>query len=114
LTLHKADFGTRAAWASGVFHAVGVVIQVTQGTADKVTEIATEFRRPHAVPVHDLRPVEGQSTAVASTTFHLDAESEAAMGNSHSGRPASESLEWVYAYRISEGDPFQKVYESVA
>ena len=26
----------------------------------------------------------------------------------------SESLEWVYAYRISEGDLFQKAYESEA
>jgi len=74
LTLHKADFNTRATWTSGVFHMVRVVVQVTQGTADKVTETATEFRRPNGVPVRSLRPVEGQVTAVAST-FHLDAVS---------------------------------------
>jgi len=41
LTLHKADSGTR----------VTFTVQVTQSTADKVTEITTEIRRLNVVPL---------------------------------------------------------------
>ena len=94
--------------------AVRVLVQVTQGTADNVTEIATEFRRLNVVPVRGLRPVEGQFTAVASTLFTWTPFLKPLWATLTVVAQFSESLEWVYAYLISEGDLFRKVYESEA
>ena len=104
LTLHKADFGTR----------VTFTVQVTQGTADKVTEITTEIRRLNVVPIRDLRSVEGQYTAIASSIFTWTPFLKPLWATLTVVAQFSESLEWVYAYLISEGDLFQKVYESEA
>jgi len=80
LTLHKADYGTRVAWTSGVIHVVTTrtqvnkctvraVVQVMQVTGDEVTEITTAFRRLNVVPVRDLRSYVGRCTAIASGMF---------------------------------------------
>jgi len=98
---------TRVTWTSSVF-------QMKQGTADRVTEIPTEFRRLNAVPIRDLRTDEGKYTAVANCIV--------TRGRflSRYGQPwpwshrFPELLVWVYAYLISEGDLFREVYSPKA
>jgi len=98
VTLPKDDSGTR----------VTFTVQVTQGTAYKVTEITTEIRRLNVVPIRDLRSVEGQYTAVASSIFTGTPFPKPLRATLTVDAQLSESLEWVHTYLISEDDPFQK------
>jgi len=107
LSLPKADFRTRVTWTSSVF-------QIKQGTADRVTKITTEFRRLNAVPIRDLRSDEGKYTAVANCIV-TRGRFLSRYGQPWPWSPRfPELLEWVYAYRISEGDLFREVYLSKA